>query len=138
MNGLYLDEVIEKTGISERNVKYWSQKYELPVEKDGRRNLYPPRTVKLLKLVNLLSDSELFTQHFIRLQVQRALNFSDSKISAVAEYEKVRNQGSKIMATISSARGHQILPELKSSRAGKTVSAPRKKPTKTDIDEAIL
>ncbi|MFB6356347.1 MAG: MerR family transcriptional regulator, partial [bacterium] len=130
MSTMYLDDVIEQTGISERNVKYWSQKYDLPVEKDGRKNVYPPRTVTLLELIRLLSDTELFTHHFIRLQVQRALGVSPDEIPKMSDYKSVRKKGVDFLEEIDSALGTKLLPAIQSSR-GKAKTSSRRSSRKS-------
>lgn len=138
-DSLYLEDVIDETGITERNVKYWSQKYDLPIEKDGRRNLYPPRTVNLLRLIRLLSDTELFTHHFIRLQVQRALGNQRDDIDKQADYERVRKRGRKILSAIESALGNSVLPALSGSGKQRRETR-RRRPARSssDLDEGVL
>ena len=64
----YLEDVIELTGISERNIKFWVAEYRLKVFKEGRKNLYPPITITLLNLIKELTESKLFTTKFIQIQ----------------------------------------------------------------------
>lgn len=136
---MYLEDVIEETGITERNVKYWSQKYDLPVEKDGRRNLYPPRTISLLRLVKLLSDTELFTHHFIRLQVQRALGKQRDDIDKHADYNEVKKRGREILSEVKSSLGDAILPALDASgKRRRKKSARRPSRSSNDLDEGVL
>ncbi len=141
MSKKYLEDVEEETGISERNIKYWSQKYDLPVEKDGRRNVYPERTITLLRLIELLSDTELFTHNFIRLQVQRALDELDEDSENYSAYREVIQAGEQLLEEIDSAQGTAILPAL-SARKKKASSAAKRKKSRpsagTDIDEEIL
>ena len=135
---MYLDDVIEETGITERNVKYWSQKYDLPVEKDGRKNVYPPRTMTLLRLIETLSDTELFTHHFIRIQVQRALGKPVDQIDRVADYEQARTRGRQLIESIDSSLGSMLLPDLTSRKSRKSSSRRRRARSGGDLDEGVL
>jgi DNA-binding transcriptional MerR regulator len=138
-SSLYLEDVVEETEITERNVKYWSQKYDLPVEKDGRRNVYPPRTVSLLRLIRLLSDSELFTHHFIRLQVQRALGNQRDDIDKQGDYQRVRDRARKILESIDSSLGDAVLPALEASGPRRRKSGSRRRARSgNDLDEGVL
>ncbi len=137
----YLDDVVEQTGITERNVKYWSQKFNLPVEKDGRRNVYPDRTVKLLKLVELLSGTELFTHRFIQLQVHRALGFEENEIDFLERYERVRKSARDLLDSMDSSRGTRVLPPIQSGgkRSGKKRSSRRRSGgSSQELDEDLL
>ncbi len=136
MADMYVDDVVEETGISKRNVKYWCKKYDLPVEKDGRSNVYPPQTVKLLRLVDLLSDTDLFNHRFIQMQVDRGLGKSAEELEFIEEYEKVRTQGAAVLSELPSS-GSVILPPLSGTNS---VSEPRNKAGKeaSEIDEILL
>jgi len=148
MSKKYIEDVQEETEISERNIKYWSQKYDLSVKKDGRRNVFSERTITLLRLIKLLSDTDLFTHKFIRLQIKRALDGLDSDSENYTAYQKVISEGEKLLAQIDSAQGTKILPGLaerqkKSTKSTKSTSFSRKstgsKPSPTvDIDEELL
>ncbi len=140
MASIYLEELAERTGISERNIKYWAGKYELPVEKDGRRNVYPEKTVNLLQLIDLLSESELFTRHFIKLQVCRALGGKLEELAAYEEYVKIRKKAPEFLRA-AGAEGTRLLPPLKSQKnapARRRPSAPKKRKSGSEIDEVIL
>ncbi len=141
MSKKYLEDVEEETGISERNIKYWSQKYELPVAKDGRRNVYPERTITLLKLIELLSDTELFTHRFIRLQVKRALDELDEDSENCQAYHDVLTRGKKLLSQIDSAGGKVIVPALTASDEKASPGRKKRKSrpsASVDIDEEIL
>lgn len=73
MKELTLPEVIAQTGISERNIKYWSAFYDLEVVRRGRKNFYPRRTIDLLKVIAELSQLQIFTTNFVRWLVDTAL-----------------------------------------------------------------
>lgn len=142
MSKKYVEDVEEETEISERNIKYWSQKYDLPVEKDGRRNVFPERTITLLRLIKLLSDTELFTHNFIRLQVQRALDELDRDSENYSAYREIISEGEQLLAQIDSSVGTEILPELTARRKksaslgqGRTKSG---RSGSVDIDEELL
>jgi DNA-binding transcriptional MerR regulator len=140
MASIYLEELAEKTGISERNIKYWTGKYELPVEKDGRRNVYPDKTVNLLKLIELLSESDLFTQHFIQLQVSRGLSGKPEELAVYEEYEKVRKKGPELLRAVG-AEGTRLLSSLKSGKTGPAKRRPsvsKKRKSDDEIDEVLL
>lgn len=134
----YLDDVVEETSITERNVKYWSQKYDLPVEKDGRKNVYPRRTVTLLRLIKVLSDTELFTHHFIRIQVQRALGNDSKQIDRIEDYLKARKDGKELLGRIESALGTELLPPLNSRSRRKTSPKRRRPQSGGDLDEGAF
>ncbi|MBP7652404.1 MerR family transcriptional regulator [Candidatus Dependentiae bacterium] len=65
--GYKLDEVVEKSGITQRNVKFWCAVYNIKPKKIGRSNYYSELQFQTLKLINFLSNSNLFTQKFVRL-----------------------------------------------------------------------
>ncbi len=134
-NKIYLDDVIEETGISKRNVKYWCQKYELPVKKDGRKNVYPEDTINALELVKLLSNSQLFNHRFIRLQIQRALGDPEEEIELRDNYEEVRLKGRTLLKKFKRPKGTVLLPGLntKKPRAGHHGEG-----KKGDIDDVLL
>lgn len=140
MADLYVDDVVEQTDISKRNVKYWCKKYDLRVEKDGRSNVYPPRTVKLLKLIKLLSDSELFNHRFIQLQVQRAQGETGSELEFESAYEKVRKEGQEMLSEIDSSSGTVILPQLSSTSSTGVVDKSHEKAGEEagEVDEILL
>lgn len=133
---MYLDDVVEKTDISERNVKYWSQKYDLPVEKDGRRNVYPKRTIQVLRMIRALSESELFTHHFIRIQVQRALGTDSSEIDRSDDYQDVRKTVRSILKSIDGSLGSAVLPALGAS--GRRRQSRARTRSGDDLDEGVL
>ncbi|MGM0381194.1 MAG: MerR family transcriptional regulator [bacterium] len=142
MSVKYLEDVEEETGISERNIKYWSQKYELSVEKDGRRNVYPDRTIVLLRLIELLSDSELFTHNFIRLQVQRAQDSLNKNSDSYRAYQEVLKEGKEILSEINPSLGTRIVPRLTEQKQ-KSTSTPKKTGAKSanqvvDIEDELL
>lgn len=140
MAAIYLEDLVEKTGISERNIKYWCGKYELPIAKEGRRNVYPEKTVALLELIDLLSESELFTRHFIKLQVQRILGKEPKKIESYKEYRMVREEGPKLFKRAAGA-SRELLPALdavKPATVKKKKSISPARSSRSEIDEAIL
>ncbi|GEM_PF-5036109 len=132
---LYLDDVVEETGISKRNVKYWCQKYELPVEKDGRKNVYPADTINALRLVKLLSGSKLFNHRFIRLQIERAFGRSEAEIELSENYERARVEGRELLQKFSRPTGTVLLPGLSKHRSE---TAARGEGKKGDIDDVLL
>ncbi len=67
--GYKLDEVVMKSGITQRNVKFWCAVYNIKPKKIGRSNYYSELQFQTLKLINFLSNSNLFTQNFVRLIV---------------------------------------------------------------------
>jgi len=134
---MYLDDVVEETGITQRNVKYWSQKYDLPVEKDGRKNVYPSRTIRLLEMIEELSDTELFTHHFIRIQVQRALGRDPEAIDRAEQYGRARRIGRKYLQAIESSAGTELLPSLAETDTRKQRRR-RRSHSGGDLDEGVL
>ncbi|RMH56671.1 MAG: MerR family transcriptional regulator [Candidatus Hydrogenedentota bacterium] len=87
--GLTIEAVRKETGISFRNIKYWTALYELPFQKKGRRNYYPPDTVELLRAIALLSRFHVFSSRYIRwlidLKLERPLKEESSYIAFLAE-----------------------------------------------------
>lgn len=69
---LTLEEVRERTGITIRNIKFWTRLYRLRLERKGRRNLYPEDTVRILEAVAALADLHLFTSHYMKWVVAAA------------------------------------------------------------------
>ncbi len=68
-----LEELIVRTGVSRRNIKYWTALYALPHRRDGRRNFYPPITEQLLKGISLLSAHPIFTTAYIHWLIDAVL-----------------------------------------------------------------
>ncbi len=116
-NNLRIEAVVKLTGISQRNIKYWCNKYEIPVEKAGRSNIYPPETVNALRLVSLLSNSNFFNHRFIRLHVQRALGRPVDQLEFLEEYRTVRKEGAALLNQFSTLSGTtRLLPHLKKEK----------------------
>lgn len=141
MSERYLEDVVEETGITERNVKYWSQKFDLPIAKDGRRNVYPDRTVKLLELVRILTGSELFTRRFVQLQVDRAIGNEDDDVDYLERYRSIREEARTILKSIDTARGSELLPNIDSSTKATNKRASKKRSggsNKQELDEDLL
>jgi len=69
-----LEQVMSITGISKRNIKFWSNVYNIKPEKIGRSNYYSEKLLQLLKMISFLSESLLFTQKFIKLLIDFNLN----------------------------------------------------------------
>jgi hypothetical protein len=69
---LTLEQVHERTGLSIRNIKYWSRLYRLRMDRRGRRNYYPPETVRILEAVAALAEVNLFTSHYLKWVVAAA------------------------------------------------------------------
>jgi len=91
-NKYHLEDVIDITGISERNVKFWVAEYRLKVTKEGRKNIYPEQTITLLRLIKELSESRFFTTKFIQIQVERCKNPSKTKIRGLSELNEITNR----------------------------------------------
>ena len=70
---IFIEDVARRIDATARNIKYWTRVYRLPVERQGRRNLYPPRTVELLGAIASLARLEIHTTRFIRWMVDGAL-----------------------------------------------------------------
>ena len=69
---LTIEEVHQRTGISVRNIKYWSRLYGLHLERRGRRNFYSEDVVRILEAVAALSALNLFTSHYLKWLVAAA------------------------------------------------------------------
>ena len=85
----YLEDVIELTGISERNIKFWVAEYHLKVIKEGRKNHYPAQTVLLLNLIKDLSESKFFTTKFVQIQVERCKYPDKMEINGLDELNEI-------------------------------------------------
>jgi len=83
-NGYKLDEIIELTSISKRNIKFWCSVYKILPKKIGRTNYYSEAQFQLLKLINTLSSIGFFTQKFIRVIVD--YNQSENPNQVVSQY----------------------------------------------------
>ena len=66
MGAYQFKDIIYITGITERIVKYWVQEYGLEFKKSGRNTVFPEETKNSLLLIKALSDTELYTQKFIK------------------------------------------------------------------------
>lgn len=64
-----LNQILELTGITRRNVKFWTNVYNIKPTKVGRRNYYSEIELQLLKMISFLSSHSLYTQKFIKLLV---------------------------------------------------------------------
>lgn len=67
-----IEEVHARTGITIRNIKFWTRLYGLETQRRGRRNLYPDRTVRILEAIAALADLGLFSSHFMKWVVAAA------------------------------------------------------------------
>ncbi len=138
-DGLYLDEVVEQTGISQRNIKYWCNKYQIPVEKDGRSNLYSSTAINALKLVKLLSNSKLFNHHFIRLQVQRAVGDRMEDLEFRTEYEQVRIEGKELLGRFPQLTGtRELLPALENELTSPPIIQSKTVKKTEKLDDVLL
>lgn len=68
-----LEELTKRTGVSRRNIKYWTALYDLPFRREGRRNLYPEITERLLRAIAALSAHPIFTTAYVRWMIDTAL-----------------------------------------------------------------
>ncbi|MBL4889766.1 MAG: MerR family transcriptional regulator [Candidatus Lindowbacteria bacterium] len=135
MADLNLEEVVKETGISVRNIKYWSALYDLEFIKQGRRNYYPRKTVDLLKVIGELSELQLFTTNLVRILVDASMGrkFKDDNI--YNEYKEKYTELSKCLG--------QPLPALPSFSLKKQVSGSgnysfRRPVGQRDDDDALL
>lgn len=108
MEELTLEHVVAETGISVRNVKYWSALYKLDVRRKGRRNYYPRRTVEILSAIADLAAQQVFTTHFVRWLVDVAMERDPARDARCGRYQDAR-------ARLSAALG-VALPEMPPSR----------------------
>jgi len=59
-------DVINLTQISPRNIKFWSSIYGIKPLKIGRSNYYSDLQIQLLRLIKFLTDTNFFSQKFIK------------------------------------------------------------------------
>lgn len=108
MEELTLEDVVAETGITVRNIKYWSALYKLDVRRKGRRNFYPRRTVEILNVIADLAAQQVFTTHFVRWLVDVAMERDPARDARFIRYRDAR-------ARLSSALG-VALPEMPPGR----------------------
>jgi len=82
--GSYLfKDIINITGIAERIVKYWVQEYGLEFKKNGRNTVFSEETKNSLLLIKALSDTELYTQKFIKTILECLKTGNTSKLDGI-------------------------------------------------------
>lgn len=84
---LTLEETAAATGATIRNIKYWTVVYELEVNRKGRRNFYPRRTVDLLRAITRLAELQVHSTHFTRWLVDLALGRAIGEAERYARFE---------------------------------------------------
>ncbi|MEW5691910.1 MAG: MerR family transcriptional regulator [Candidatus Hydrogenedentota bacterium] len=96
-------DVINKTGISDRNLKFWTAEYKVPTKKSGRRTLYPKSSVLLLEIIRDLSSTNFFSMKFISQIID---SFKNNK---PIEDENIK----KILDTITQHKNQPTPPQKK-------------------------
>jgi DNA-binding transcriptional MerR regulator len=66
-------EVMEKTGISARNLKFWLKEYNISPIKKGRQNFFDEKSFVILKIINLFSEHNYFTGKLLNVYIKKIL-----------------------------------------------------------------
>lgn len=84
-------EILNLTGISERNLKFWTHEYSIPTKKSGRRTLYSRLGLQILKTVLYLSSSNLVTMKFVNRVVEQLKSRDQGLPATDAELQELFN-----------------------------------------------
>ncbi len=121
----YLEDVIEITAISERNIKFWVAEYHLNVYKEGRKNVYPPQTITLLNLIKELTESKFFTTRFIQIQVERCKNPHRTNIKGLQSLNEITKKMLQYIFEMTDKNQEEKVAEAAVSNAVAEPEAPK-------------
>lgn len=85
-------EVIELTGITPRNLKFWVHEFNLKTIKKGRENLFNEQTLWKLKIIKYFSNNKFFTNKLLSLYLKKISNSLTSDDNDFQELNKFMNK----------------------------------------------
>ncbi|HPP86875.1 MAG TPA: helix-turn-helix domain-containing protein [bacterium] len=90
-----LEEIIQLTGITPRNIKFWCDTYNIKPKKIGRNNFYSEQQLQILNFIKLMTETSFFTQKFIKLIVDLNLQPNNDIIKTFSEFRDEINNLTK-------------------------------------------